>query len=297
MNTLQACQLLNLTLPFTTEELKKQYHRKALQYHPDKNKSENAKQMFQEIRESYEFLKNKRLGKPESTMDECRYSDVLFSFLQDIFPLEEKHPPINMFFFLFNRVISLCEEKALGLLERLDESTLQYIHKLVEKYPEVLHLSPKLVDKIRELGKTTRENKECVLLHPHLDDLWENRLYKLTVGDSLFVVPLWHHELVYDHSGGEILIHCLPVLDDHIDIDENNHLHVDVSFCLKELWEKDTVWVPLGIRSFPINTRVLKLTPKQTIFFSQQGIPMINTRDVYDVSTCGNVHIHLTIVG
>ena len=61
MNFLEACTILEIDEacrnPLCFDELKKQYRRKILQYHPDKNHSENAAIMFREIRSAYEFLK------------------------------------------------------------------------------------------------------------------------------------------------------------------------------------------------------------------------------------------------
>ena len=42
----------------TNVELRRSYHIMALNYHPDKNKDENAKEIFQEIGDSYSFLHN-----------------------------------------------------------------------------------------------------------------------------------------------------------------------------------------------------------------------------------------------
>ena len=38
MNKKNACEILDLPLNYTPEQLKKQYHIKALRWHPDKNK-------------------------------------------------------------------------------------------------------------------------------------------------------------------------------------------------------------------------------------------------------------------
>ena len=49
--------ILNIT-ELTNLELRKSYHIMALNYHPDKNKDDNAKEIFQEIADAYSFLYN-----------------------------------------------------------------------------------------------------------------------------------------------------------------------------------------------------------------------------------------------
>ena len=54
---LKACRVLDIDKKnVTIENVKKQYRLKALYYHPDKNPSPDAKERFQEVLESYEFL-------------------------------------------------------------------------------------------------------------------------------------------------------------------------------------------------------------------------------------------------
>lgn len=52
--------ILNLTNTATKSEIKKAFRLLALQYHPDKNSSEGAKQKFIEINQAYDFLMSDR---------------------------------------------------------------------------------------------------------------------------------------------------------------------------------------------------------------------------------------------
>lgn len=53
-------KILGLSKGATTEEIKKAYRQLALKYHPDKNKSPGAEDMFKQVAEAYEVLNDKK---------------------------------------------------------------------------------------------------------------------------------------------------------------------------------------------------------------------------------------------
>jgi hypothetical protein len=165
------------------------------------------------------------------------------------------------------------------------------------KYKDAFHVTDTMLTKLSELIQTRNENDECIILNPTWTDLCENNLYKLTVNGEAYIIPLWHHELVYDNNGHDIYVNCLPDLPSYITIDEYNHIHLDVKYNISEIWDTECIHVICDTKTFPIQVNTLKLTNVQTIVFAKQGISKINAKNIYDVSTKSDVHItiHLQI--
>jgi len=296
MNYNVACNLLELSQEdnITQEKIKKNYRIKALQYHPDKCSLPNASQKFTEIHDAYEYLLKYEGYKEEEQENQggSSYQHILVSFLRNILKNETRN---QLFYTILQRISTTCEEKTLRTLEQLDKTTLIRVYEILSKYWRVLHFREDILEKIQEIIKEKIKHDECILLNPTLDDLFDNNLYKLSVGDFNYIVPLWHHELIYDNSGGEVIVKCYPVLDENVYIDDQNNIHIEVEIKVFDLWKQDKYVVKTGKKEFYINPSLLKLVEHQTITLLKEGISQINTKDVYDISKKSNVLIHVEL--
>ena len=298
MNFLEACTILEIDEacrnPLCFDELKKQYRRKILQYHPDKNHSENAAIMFREIRSAYEFLK-----KSEQSFDDeddiHSYQGHLFSFLKNIFPIDESAMQNKIFKLIVQKLVDCCETKAVDIMEKMDKNLLVKIHGVFVNYKDVFHFSGDFLQKVEQVIARKTQKDECVIVNPDLDDLWDNNLYKLVDGDDVFLIPLWHHELVYDKGGSDLYVRVIPVLPDNISIDAENNIHVFLKYSMVELWKMDRIEVVVGKRSFTILREHLAMKSHQTISIYRQGITQINDKNTLDISRQGDIVVHLEI--
>ncbi len=59
----KSCDVLGVSYDADASQIKSSYRKKAKQYHPDINKSENATKMFQKINEAYEFLTEENISR------------------------------------------------------------------------------------------------------------------------------------------------------------------------------------------------------------------------------------------
>ena len=297
--------------------LKKQYRIMALKYHPDKNPAEDASQKFQQITEAYNYLKTYNIyyvaddtvgggyGDNDSGESECEwsplsnYKTLLMAFLGTMMHNDPTDPFCQLRNTLFNMIIvrltNKCEDKALEFMEKIDKSILIKIVEMIKKYRDVLHLNQEFIYKMERIVNKKKEQDEYIILNPFLDDLFENNLYKLTENGNVYIVPLWHHELVYDNSGVDLYVRCVPLLPENMWIDENNDLHVELTYNVLDIFGKKEIEINIGKRSVKINLKDIKLVEYQEIVLYGYGISQINQEHIYDVSKSGNVVIHIEL--
>ena len=300
MNYKMACQVLKLEekLDYEENEIKKQYKIMALTYHPDKNPSPDASTKFQEIHAAYECLMKHNdqdtydSDEEKTTIPKNSYRWVLYSFLKNVLKTEAGS---YLFYTILEKISGLCEKNALETLEKLDKKILLKIHELLKKYKDAFHFGEDFVEKVEELIKSKLAKDECIILNPILDDLFEDNLYKLTVNGHVYIVPLWHNELVYDNSGCDIYVKCNPMLPENIEIDRDNNIHVQIKYNISDLWEKEEVNINVGRKTLVFYPRLLKIKKTQTIVLKDQGISRINTADIYDVSRRSDVYLYFTL--
>ncbi len=309
-----ACTTLciSVTDECTEELLKKQYRRRALQCHPDKNPSQTATEEFRKITDAYDYLMT-NLGYADLDSDEVdeilnesnqpnqnarggKYQDILFSFLTPILQSETFQDIKSKIFFSVVEFISAkYEPKAIALLEKLDKKIFAKIYDLLKAHRDILYISEEFLQKVEQSFSKKTQNDGCIILNPIIDDLFENNLYRLNQDGEIYIIPLWHHELIYDHLGGELYVQCVPILTDAIKLDENNNIHVKIEASIDDVWTKDGIIVDLGKKTFFISKNKLKMTQNQIIQIIGVGISQINVNDIYDVTKKGDIYAHITL--
>lgn len=292
----EACELLEVNNDVSIQNIKKQYRLKALLYHPDKNPSEDASAKFQEISEAYHYLLDRETSNNDDESDEILsnmdYKYYLFMFLKNTIKGNSQE---SLLYAVLKKITTLCSEKALQLLQNLEKPSLIKIYEILKKNRYYLHVESDLLDKIEELISGKIENDECVILQPHIDDLFENNLYKLTVNQHIYIVPLWHNNLVYDNSGNDIYVKCFPILDDNIEIDKQNNIHIQHTTTITAIWESKELYIELGKRKIEIPIEQITLKKKQVLCLKNMGISQINPNNIYDISTKSHIYVYLNI--
>lgn len=292
MKYYEACNYLEFKSNDEINEktIKKQFRMLALMYHPDKNDSPDASERFRKINEAYQYLLNYEgyTVNDKELYDNEDYSNVLFCFINSIIGEDN-----NILHLVLNKIFSLCEDKAIKYIQTLDKQMIINIYEILLKYETAFHVNEKLKNEIREIVKEKTKKDERVILNPTLNDLFEEKVYKLICQNNTFFVPLWHSELIIDDSGNNLYVTCEPILPNNFSLDENNNLYITKNYDLNYVWNNDIIDVEFN--NLKVNTRNLQIRNKQTITFKNCGIPKANRKEVLDVSKRANIYVIINI--
>jgi hypothetical protein len=269
----------------------------ALKYHPDKNKEIDASSKFQEINSAYEFLSNNKEKRETEN-----YDSLLKIFINQIFDDDFQKQIIYM---LLIKILKKTSTKMMNIslkfLENIDIKILKKIYDFLNYYSDIFE-SIYFIEKIKSIIENKekslfsyKNDREYIILHPLLEDLFENNLYKLNEHNQNIIVPLWHHELIYDISGIELYVECYPILPYNINIDEENNIHVFLKYTITELWSLEIIEINLGNRIFYIERNKLFMIKFQKVKMKGEGIVKINEECIYDISEKSDIIIHIYI--
>jgi hypothetical protein len=297
MNHKDACELLEIDenpSNITDDIIKKKYRMKALLYHPDKNKSPDASAKFQKIHEAYDFLLNEK-NDHKSFNDIKSYKDLLAEFLKG---LSEGGLQNDFQYRIFNTIITkitqMCENKAVVFLEKIDKKLLLKIYELLLKNREIFYISEQFLSQINDIVKKKTEKDECIILNPMLEDLFNHSLYKLYIENNLYLIPLWHQELIYDISGSDLYVKSIPILPDNISIDKDNNIYVDLTFNMCDIWEKEKIDIEIGGIKLALYVENMSLKKHQTILLRRMGIPK-QLDNIFDVIQKADIILQITL--
>lgn len=285
----------------TLEYLKKQYHKLALQNHPDKNNNtKSSKEKFQVINEAYEYLKKEiNFKENDEKTTSTVYVDILQSFLSEIFAGKYN----DKFYEIIKKII--VKKIPNKLFKELNKEMAFDIYNFLSKYKNILYISQELLDNLMEIVKKKYEDvMEYYKLNPSIDDLFENNVYKLYVNEQLFLVPLWHNELYFESSEAnnfkEIIVSCEPELSKNINIDENNNLVVKIEFNLIDLpnliLNDEKIFFNIGKKEFYLPVNKLYMKKNQYYRIKNEGLSKINENDIYDVSSKSDIIVNIDLI-
>jgi hypothetical protein len=229
------------------------------------------------------------------------YNDFLRRFLSTI--LEDEYAefatPIvaQVCAFVLERASSA--KFMLPYLKKINRTALKVIYKILVKYGAILHIRNDFVQAVEEILREPYA-EEYIVLNPRIDDLLsDENVYKLKYQESTYYVPLWHHDMVYDHCGRDLIVKCFPILPENMEIDECNRLIVHLDYSVSDIWSTPTIVVNIcGEFNVHFDPSSLRLTDApQRVALRSCGIPANNICDMMNSSVKQDIVLSIRLVG
>tara|TARA_B100000965_G_C19457372_1_gene698052 strand:- start:79 stop:963 length:885 start_codon:yes stop_codon:yes gene_type:complete len=288
----RACTVLSITPPFTLKSLKQHYHKAALRHHPDRSIDPESNSKFQEIGSAYSFL-SMYIEEGDACPPDINYTSILDKFIS-IFADKDNlsKPDLNC---IFTDLTDGCRNITLKYFKELDKQTALNVFGYITRYADVLGIEASTIASMREIMKTKMIDDRLVILNPSIDNLLNDELYKLEHNGDIFYVPLWHDEVTYDISGSQLIVKCIPKIDEHLDIDEKNTLIVNIKASIGKVLSDTCINVSLGQKVFQIPASELQITKFQTYTFPMLGITVIDTNNIYNTNNKNDIIINITL--
>jgi DnaJ-class molecular chaperone len=321
----KAREVLNLKYNYTLEELKKNYRLLALKHHPDKNaNSEESCEIFKEVNNAYLYLLNFDIsheshashmfnggdnpdaGEDSGGSGSDSYMSIFRIFIQSLLQKmtaisqENTSLTINT---LIKIIVEDCQELSVKMFEDLDKESAYTIYEIITTYHKAFHISIEKLELFEKIMRNKMALDNLVVISVSLEDLMgENNIYVLEHDDKKFYIPLWHTELYYklksdkiDNTSVDLIVRCIPIIPSHIYIDSNNDIYIDIRMKIADLLEKRCIEFEIGGKNFMINAAALNIKNNQTYVLHGTGIPVINTKNMYDISDKSSIIVNIEL--
>jgi hypothetical protein len=300
----------------------------ALKLHPDKNgDAPEATAAFQELNAAYNaLLPNVQHESNDANGTNCHnattetYANIFMNFMKSLFRSKSKTEKegkdatdgrtTQVLLDLLHLIVhDYASASVNAVLDSLDPSLLFQLYETLEQYNSAVRMDARIFEEIMRRIREKMQNNNITILTPSLKDVIQNNIYVLNVEGQTFYVPLWHSELHYriEDPGAsppttkQLIVKCMPVLPEHMSIDANNELHIDVRADIKELLHRGSgvLRIPLyDSECLELQVRELHIKSYQTVIVRNNihGISLICVNDVYDVSNKAPICVHVQLV-
>ena len=272
--------------------VKKAYYRLALQHHPDKNAgSEEAAARFVEINEAYKRVLSEM--KVDSLGESTDYLSLLERFVQ-MFMAKEAWDEVFIETSL-SGIVRDCEGWSIETFNSLSKGKAITVFDFIHRHREALRISDNLMGEMKKSLQKKMARDNVVILNPSLAEILQDRVFKLTVSDREFYVPLWHNEVYYDVSGNDLIVRCMPELPPDVSLDGSNNIYCKVRSTISEALIDGAITLKLGDKVFAIPAEELSIRKNQAYIFRNTGILHANHRNLFDTTRRAHVYVDIEL--
>jgi DnaJ-class molecular chaperone len=301
-----AIKTLELNAGFSLVDVKRNYYKLSLKWHPDKNTSINSTKKFQEIAEAYEFLKiylDLENGNETNETNESNENDFLnmcnhflSSLIETTKTMTGNRITNEQIMNILKQLTTKCEKVSIKLFEGIDKESSILLFNYLVSYADILSISQETLNEIKNVIELKMKNDNIIILNPNIENLLNDEVYVLTFEDKTYYIPLWHNELIYDTTKGKLIVKIEPELPPHLEIDDNNNIIVNLTTKINSLLVNEKLIFKLGEKVFQMTSENLRIKKKQQFFLKNKGLTRINYSELYNIKKKADIIVNLELV-
>ena len=271
-----AIKTLELNAGFSLVDVKRNYYKLSLKWHPDKNTSINSTKKFQEIAEAYEFLKiylDLENGNETNETNESNENDFLnmcnhflSSLIETTKTMTGNRITNEQIMNILKQLTTKCEKVSIKLFEGIDKESSILLFNYLVSYADILSISQETLNEIKNVIELKMKNDNIIILNPNIENLLNDEVYVLTFEDKTYYIPLWHNELIYDTTKGKLIVKIEPELPPHLEIDDNNNIIVNLTTKINSLLVNEKLIFKLGEKVFQMTSENLRIKKNSNSF-------------------------------
>jgi hypothetical protein len=167
---------------------------------------------------------------------------------------------------------------------------------VLREYTDILTINQDVLAALNTIVSNHTTNNSTITLNPSLENLLNDEVYKLTLKNETYCVPLWHHELVFDLSNHLLVIECEPNLPEYITLDKYNNLYINISTSTSTIINQVNIDICIGENTYIIPINELYLRKFQRYTLKGNGIALINTKDIFNIKSRANIYVDIRFI-
>ena len=286
-----ALKILDIQGDITLSIVKKQYYKMALKFHPDKNSEEGNNERFHICNEAYIFLQQYLDVEIEETNPD--YLSLIKKCIRTMFPdIQWDDIFVDS---TVTGILKNCKKVSLKIFSGINKEKALELYAFLSTHREIFSLTDSILQEMYALLQKKMKRDNIVILNPTIDDLLNDKVYKLKIEERTFMVPLWHHEVCFDISGADLIVQSLPDLESHIFIDNHNNIICKFEGKIQRVLDTQQIIIKIGNKFFVVQGENLHIKPQQTYVLRNAGILTVAEEDLYSTKERGHIYVEIKL--
>ena len=288
-------------------DIKKKYYKLALKYHPDKQKNKNLSQKtqkeycdkFKKINMAYDYLKqngDENIWGTDEQEAPSDYMTILKQCINFVYPSnswDDLYIQTTVKSFMLN-----CQDVSLDIFKNMEKERCCELYELMANYFTMFDMPNKdILEKMRIICQEKMKNDNIIVLTPSINDLMNDKVYKLKVGDEDFYIPLWHNKLYFDLSMNDLIVLIKPDLPDNIFIDSKNNIIIKKTAYVDDIFNIGKFSCIFEGKQLEVDSTKIIISKEIQVFsFRRCGIAIKDDDNIFSHKHRGDIFIHLKLI-